>query len=104
FVPAVQKLEEEVDHKSSLAKKSNRGAVSETVTPDSLTDREKEIICCVARGLSNKEIADRLCVSVHTVTTHRRNICAKLEIHSSAALAIYAIIHGLLDLSEINPQ
>lgn len=101
FVPAVQQLEEVVGQRSNVMKAATNNMVSETVPPDSLTEREKEIIRCVARGLSNKEIADRLCVSVHTVTTHRRNICAKLEIHSSAALAIYAIIHGLLDLSEI---
>ncbi len=104
FVPAVEQLEREVGEKAELKMSASKSAVSETVTPDSLTEREKEIIRCVARGLSNKEIADHLCVSVHTVTTHRRNICAKLEIHSSAALAIYAIIHGLLDLSEIKPQ
>lgn len=101
FVPAVQKLEKEVNLKSDTPQSPPAHQMTDTVTPDSLTEREKEIVRCVARGLSNKEIADHLCVSVHTVTTHRRNICAKLEIHSSAALAIYAIIHGLLDLSEI---
>lgn len=66
-----------------------------------LTEREKEIIRNVARGLSNKEIADKLCLSVHTVATHRRNICAKLDIHSAAGLTIFAIIHRLLSVSEV---
>ena len=66
-----------------------------------LTSREKEIIRWIARGLSNKEIAEKLYVSVHTITTHRRNICAKLDIHSVSALTIYAIIHKLVDMSEV---
>ena len=69
-----------------------------------LTDRESEILVSVAKGMTNKEIADALNLSVHTVATHRRNISAKLEIHSSAGLAIYAIIHNLIDLSEVHPQ
>ena len=67
-----------------------------------LSSREKEIIVCIARGMSNKEIADSLCISVHTVTTHRRNICAKLEIHSPAGLTIYAILNGLIDPKEVD--
>ena len=67
-----------------------------------LSDREKEIIKCVARGMSNKEIADKLFLSIHTVTTHRRNITAKLQIHSPAGLTIYAIINNLVDISDIN--
>ncbi len=56
----------------------------------------------MAKGWSNKEIADRLCISVHTVATHRRNICAKLAIHSSAGLTVYAILNGLVDLKDID--
>jgi DNA-binding NarL/FixJ family response regulator len=59
---------------------------------------------CIARGLSTKEIAEKLFLSAHTVTTHRRNICSKLDIHSAAGLTIYAIIHGLVDISEIKAQ
>ncbi len=66
-----------------------------------LSDREKEIIVCIVKGMSNKQIADALCISVHTVITHRRNIVAKLQIHSAAGLTIYAIVNKLVDLSEI---
>ncbi len=55
----------------------------------------------IAKGLANKEIADRLCLSIHTVTTHRRNICSKLQIHTSAGLTIFAIVNGLLPLTDI---
>ena len=69
---------------------------------EQLSDREKEIVVCVAKGLSNKEIADTLCLSVNTVTTHRRNIARKLDLHSPAAITIYAIVHKLVTLNEVN--
>ena len=61
-------------------------------------------MACVARGMANKEIADALCLSIHTITTYRRNIASKLQIHSSAGLAIYAILNGLIDISDVKPQ
>ncbi|HQO48664.1 MAG TPA: LuxR C-terminal-related transcriptional regulator, partial [Paludibacteraceae bacterium] len=71
---------------------------------DVLSDREKDILKCVARGMSNKEIADKLFLSIHTVTTHRRNITSKLQIYSTAGLTIYAIINKLVDIADINLQ
>ena len=59
---------------------------------------------CVAKGLSNKEIADSLFLSVHTVATHRRNISGKLQIHSTAGLIIYAIANKLVSLQDIREQ
>lgn len=66
-----------------------------------LTSREQEIVKCVVRGLSNKEIANRVNLSVNTVMTHRRNIAAKLQIHSPAGLTIYALVSKLVKLDEI---
>lgn len=66
-----------------------------------LSPREKDVIIGVVKGLSNKEIADRLNVSTHTVMTHRRNIAAKLQIHSPAGLTIYAIVSHLVNLDEV---
>ena len=66
-----------------------------------LSAREKEIIVGVVKGLTNKQIAERLFISAHTVITHRRNIAAKLQIHSAAGLTIYAIVNKLVELSEI---
>jgi DNA-binding CsgD family transcriptional regulator len=54
--------------------------------------------------MTSKEIADKLCLSVHTVTTHRRNLTTKLQIHTQAGLTIYAIVHKLVSLSEIKMQ
>lgn len=66
-----------------------------------LSAREREIIGYTAKGLTNKQIAEALHLSVHTVITHRRNIAAKLQIHSAAGLTIYAIVHKLVDLQEV---
>ena len=66
-----------------------------------LSVREKEIVACVVNGLTNKEIAQQLFLSAHTVISHRRNIAKKLEIHSTAGLTIYAIVNKLVELDEI---
>lgn len=66
-----------------------------------LSQREKEIIGCIVRGMTNKEIAEKLFISVHTVITHRRNITRKLQIHSAAGLTIYAIVNKLVELGEV---
>lgn len=67
-----------------------------------LSSREKEIVICVVKGMTNREIADRLCISTHTVITHRRNIARKLQIHTASGLTIYAIVNKLVELSEIS--
>jgi DNA-binding NarL/FixJ family response regulator len=72
--------------------------------PEALSQREKEVVVEVIRGLTNKQIADKLCLSTHTIITHRRNIAAKLGIHSSAGLTIYAIVNKLVDLDELKME
>jgi DNA-binding NarL/FixJ family response regulator len=68
---------------------------------ESLTIREKEIIVCVIKGMTNKQIAEKLHLSSHTVISHRRNIATKLQIHSTAGLTIYAIVNKLVELDDI---
>lgn len=68
---------------------------------DMLSQREKEIITCVVKGMTNKAIADQLYLSIHTVITHRRNIARKLQIHSPAGLTIYAIVNKLVELKDV---
>ena len=65
---------------------------------DSISERERQVIVAVVQGMSNKQIADHLCISPHTVITHRKNISRKLQIHSPAGLTIYAIANGLVEL------
>ena len=68
---------------------------------DALSQREKEIVICVVKGMTNKEIAEKLFLSIHTVITHRRNISKKLQIHSAAGLTIYAIVNKLVTLNGV---
>lgn len=73
----------------------------ETDSQETLSQREKEIVVCVVKGMTNKEIAENLFLSIHTVITHRRNISKKLQIHSAAGLTIYAIVNKLVELGEV---
>ncbi|MBR6417689.1 MAG: helix-turn-helix transcriptional regulator [Bacteroidales bacterium] len=61
-----------------------------------LSNREMDVLVLVAKGLSTKEIADKLNISVHTVNSHRKNITHKTGIKSVAGLAVYAMIHNLM--------
>ena len=102
FVPAIRRLEQTVKQSdvtkniSDMVFKSGIGQNSEA-----LSDREKDVIVSLVQGMSNKEIADHLCISTNTVITHRRNIARKLQIHSPAGLTIYAIVNGLVDISAV---
>lgn len=72
-------------------------SLRKTDTTDALSSREKEVLKLVAQGNINKEIADRLCISINTVITHRKNIASKLGIKSASGLSLYAMMHGLLE-------
>lgn len=102
FVPAVMRAEEAVRISGANYGEQN---IDDSESPsEQLSAREKEIIACVAKGMTSKEIADKLCLSVHTVTTHRRNITGKLQIHTPAGLTIYAIVNKLVSIDEIKLQ
>ena len=68
---------------------------------EELSDRERDVLIQVVRGLSNKEIADVLCISMHTVVSHRKHITHKLHIYSTAGLTIYAIVNKLVDINSL---
>ena len=68
---------------------------------EELSEREQDVLVQVVHGLSNKEIADVLCISTHTVISHRKNIARKLNIHSTAGLTIYAIVNKLVDINSL---
>lgn len=73
--------------------------------PDTeLTRREIEVLQLLTKGLSNKEIADHLFVSTHTVISHRKNISEKTGIKSASGLTMYAILKKIIDVSDINPD
>lgn len=68
----------------------------EDCSQNRLTQREVMVLRLVVEGLINKEIADRLNISVNTVLTHRKNITAKLGIKSVSGLSVYAIMNGIV--------
>ena len=68
----------------------------------SLTEREIDVVKLVALGKINKEIADELCISIHTVISHRKNITEKLGIKSISGLTVYAILNKLIDTSTMD--
>lgn len=101
FLEAVAELETERQERGEENTADREDGEMESVVTDTLSEREKEVIVCVVRGLSNKEIAEHLFISVNTVMTHRRNISRKLQIHSPAGLTIYAIVNGLINLEDV---
>ncbi len=62
-----------------------------------VTEREADVIKFISEGLSNKQIADKLCLSTHTVNTHRKNIMAKLGVNNTAGIVMYAVKNNLLE-------
>ncbi|MBQ8438048.1 MAG: response regulator transcription factor [Alistipes sp.] len=66
-----------------------------------LSERERDVLILVAKGMANKEIADRLNISIHTVMSHRKNITHKTGIKSVAGLTVYALLNNLLDQSDV---
>jgi DNA-binding NarL/FixJ family response regulator len=69
---------------------------------EGLTKREVSVLVLVAEGFMNKEIADKLNVSVHTVISHRKNITRKTGIKSVAGLTIYAMVNNLIDSKSLD--
>ena len=67
-----------------------------------LSAREITILKHVATGLTNKQIAEKLFLSLHTVTTHRKNIGNKLGIKSVSGLTVYAIVNNIISIEDIS--
>ena len=102
FVPAIRRMEQAVkqnDVTRNITDMVFKSSISQN--PEALSDREKDVIISLVQGMSNKEIADHLCIYTNTVITHRRNIARKLQMHSPAGLTIYAIVNGLVDISSV---
>jgi len=62
-----------------------------------LTSREIDVLKLLVRGMTSKEIADALCISIHTVISHRKNISEKLGIKSISGLTVYAVLNKIID-------
>ena len=94
----------EVIHQKLLQVLDQRKGYPGIDPPDDLTDREKDIVKMVSLGLTNREIAEKLFLSTHTVTTHRKNITKKLGIRSASGLTIYAIVNNIITIEEASSK
>ena len=86
------------NHKERIAGHNHAAQKEEA---EELSEREKDVLIQVVKGLSNKEIADVLCISMHTVIAHRKNITRKIGIKTVAGLTAYAILNNLIDINSI---
>lgn len=93
------------DEPVAIVRKLRESLCSHEDMPESeghdLSQREKEILVCVAKGMLNKEIADHCNLSIHTVITHRKNITRKTGIKTVAGLTVYALLNNLIDSNSI---
>jgi len=95
------------DNKILIVNKINEsldalGTKRESGTIDELTRREIDVLQLVSKGLANKEVADRLSISIHTVISHRKNISEKTGIKSASGLTMYAVLKKIIDLDDIS--
>lgn len=97
--PQVERLEKEIK-KRKFEENGEPDKEAESVT-DVLTDREKETLRWIAKGFATKEIADKMCLSQHTINSYRKSISTKLNIHSASSMAVYAILHHIININEI---
>ena len=81
---------------------SSENQISHTLDHEQLSDRELEVLKLLVTGISNKEIADKLFISIHTVISHRKNITQKTGIKSQAGLTIYAISNKIIQIEDYN--
>lgn len=100
FVPVIRQMERK-SQQSDVTLKISSMINSSKEKQEALSDRERDVVISLVQGMSNKEIADHLFISVNTVITHRRNIARKLQIHSVAGLTIYAIVNNLVDIGSV---
>ncbi len=100
FTPAIRRLEKR-SKQNDVSVKISSMINQNPQNQEALSEREKDVIVSLVQGMTNKEIADHLCISINTVITHRRNIARKLQIHSPAGLTIYAIVNNLVDISSV---
>ena len=98
---SITSLQDDIRKHILLEETALEGRKSDSPEDNTLTSREKEILVCVAKGMLNKEIADVLNISIHTVITHRKNITHKTGIKTVAGLTVYALLNNLLEVGEI---
>ena len=92
------------DTRSKIMSKMEEFAQSETAKNADdveLSKRETDVLVAVAKGMMNKEIADQMNISIHTVISHRKNITRKTGIKSVSGLTVYALLNNLIDEKDL---
>ena len=93
------------DSKQKVISKMNQllqeGDKQEKTDDVELSKREIDVLVAVAKGMMNKEIADQMNISIHTVISHRKNITRKTGIKSVSGLTVYALLNNLIDENEV---
>ncbi len=103
LIPKLMYMENELyNRKNKIIERKTMGKNPGKHKSSVLSKREKNILREVALGLTNKEIANKLFISIHTVTTHRKNITRKIGIKTVSGLTIYSILNGLIKLEEVS--
>jgi DNA-binding NarL/FixJ family response regulator len=92
---------EQIAHLLAKLNKKNQPRPNKKDGEENLTKREIEVLTGLVSGMLNKEIADALSISIHTVVRHRKNIAAKTGIRSQSGLTIYAISKKIISIEEI---
>ncbi len=87
--------------RNALAKNQN---ISSDTRTETLSERETDVLKLLVTGLSGKEIADKLNISVNTVISHRKNISQKTGIKSLAGLTIFAVANKIISMSSLQRQ
>ena len=93
------------DDQTQIVNKLNGIKISKNASDknenEELSDRENEILGCVVKGMTNKEIAEKHFISIHTVITHRKNVVRKTGIKSVSGLTVYALLNNLITYEDI---
>jgi len=87
-----------INRLNQITQNSNKPEKSDDIE---LSKREIDVLVAVAKGMMNKEIADEMNISIHTVISHRKNITRKTGIKSVSGLTVYALLNNLIDENEV---
>lgn len=93
---------EHIIHALEKLNRKNQSPSQQKSDSDNLTQREIEVLTGLVNGMLNKEIADALNISIHTVVRHRKNITVKTGIRSQSGLTIYAISKKIVEIEDID--
>ena len=99
FLDALAQVEKGKNYQDDLITKHHQ-ETADLFLSLNISEREIEIIKLIAEGYINKEIADRLFLSTHTVNTHRKNIMQKLGINNTAGIVLFAVKQGIVSTNE----